>query len=545
MSVRFSQAQVAFAALGLLATLAAAPALGCTSYLVTSGASADGSTMITYSADSHDLYGELYFAPGASFGPVAMRDIVEWDTGKLLGRIPQAAVTHTRVGNVNEHQVSIGESTFGGREELAEPAGILDYGSLMYIALERAKTAREAIAVITDLVGRFGYASTGESISIADPREAWILEIIGKGKGRTGAVWVAVRVPDGHVSAHANQARIRAFPRDEPDRAIYSQDVVSFAREMGWFAGEDADFSFADAYAPIDFGALRFCEARVWSFFRRVAPSMEWSLAQIDGRDLDRRLPLSIKPDAKLSVRDVMELMRDHFEGTELDLSRGVGAGPFSCPYRWRPMTWKVDDKAYVHERAVSTQQTGFSFVSQLRSWLPGSIGGVHWFGFDDTYSTVYVPIYAGIREVPPTFATGVADLGTFSWDSAFWVFNWVANTAYSRYSDMIVDIQTVQRELEGSFLAAQQEIEDAALELHRRSPGLARDYLTRYSVARGEQTTARWRKLGEQLLVKYLDGNVKDAQGKVTHPPYSDAWYREIVEGEGATKAVPEAPKP
>lgn len=545
MSVRFSQAQVAFAALGLLATLAAAPALGCTSYLVTSGASADGSTLITYSADSHDLYGELYFAPGASFGPVAMRDIVEWDTGKLLGRIPQAAVTHTRVGNVNEHQVSIGESTFGGREELAEPAGILDYGSLMYIALERAKTAREAIAVITDLVGRFGYASTGESISIADPREAWILEIIGKGKGRTGAVWVAVRVPDGHVSAHANQARIRAFPRDEPDRAIYSQDVVSFAREMGWFAGEDADFSFADAYAPIDFGALRFCEARVWSFFRRVAPSMEWSLAQIDGRDLDRRLPFSIKPDAKLSVRDVMELMRDHFEGTELDLSRGVGAGPFSCPYRWRPMTWKVDDKAYVHERAVSTQQTGFSFVSQLRSWLPGSIGGVHWFGFDDTYSTVYVPIYAGIREVPPTFATGVADLGTFSWDSAFWVFNWVANTAYSRYSEMIVDIQTVQRELEGSFLAAQQEIEDAALELHRRSPGLARDYLTRYSVARGEQTTARWRKLGEQLLVKYLDGNVKDAQGKVTHPPYSDAWYREIVEGEGATKAVPEAPKP
>ncbi len=545
MSVRSSQAHVALAALGLLATLAAAPAFCCTSYLVTSGASADGSTMITYSADSHDLYGELYFAPGASFGPVAMRDIVEWDTGKLLGRIPQAAVTYTRVGNVNEHQVSIGESTFGGREELAEPAGILDYGSLMYIALERAKTAREAIAVITDLVGRFGYASTGESISIADPREAWILEIIGKGKGRTGAVWVAVRVPDGHVSAHANQARIRAFPRDEPDRAIYSQDVVSFAREMGWFAGEDADFSFADAYAPIDFGALRFCEARVWSFFRRVAPSMEWSLAQIDGRDLGRRLPLSVKPDAKLSVHDVMELMRDHFEGTELDLSRGVGAGPFSCPYRWRPMTWKVDDKAYVHERAVSTQQTGFSFVSQLRSWLPGSIGGVHWFGFDDTYSTVYVPIYAGIREVPPTFATGVADLGTFSWDSAFWVFNWVANTAYSRYSDMIVDIQAVQRELEGSFLAAQQEVEDAALELHRRSPGLARDYLTRYSVARGEQTTARWRRLGEQLLVKYLDGNVKDAQGKVTHPPYSDAWYREIVEGEGATKAVPEPPKP
>lgn len=545
MNPRASQACATLAVLALLAAIAPTPALACTNYLVTKGASADGSTMITYAADSHELYGELYFAPGGTFGSGAMRDIIEWDTGKFLGRIPQPAVTHTRVGNINEHQVSIGETTFGGREELAKTEGMIDYGSLMYVALERAKTAREAIGVIADLVERYGYASTGESFSIADPNETWILETVGKGEGQKGAVWVAVRVPDGFVSAHANQARIRTFPRNKPNEALYAKDVVSFAREKGWFEGEDADFSFADTYAPLDFGAARFCEARVWSFFRRVAPSMGWTLSQIDGSHLDQRLPLWIKPDAKLAVHDVMELMRDHFEGTELDMTKGVGAGPFACPYRWRPMTWKVDDKSYVHERAVSTQQTGFSFVSQMRSWLPDPIGGVHWFGFDDTYSTVYVPIYAGIKEVPPTFATGVADLETFSWDSAFWIFNWVANTAYSRYSDMIVDIQTVQRELEGSFLAEQPEIEGAALDLYKRSPGLARDYLTRYSVERGERTTARWRKLGEQLLVKYMDGNVKDAQGHVTHPKYPDSWYREIVAEEGAAKAMPEEPKP
>ncbi len=531
---------LAVPAAALLAALLAAPAPACTNYLITKGASADGSTMITYSADSHELYGELYFAPGATYGPGAMRDIVEWDTGKFLGRIPQPSTTYTRVGNMNEHQVSVGETTFGGREELAKPAGIIDYGSLMYIALERAKTAREAIQVMTSLVERFGYASTGESFSVADPNEAWILEMIGKGEGQKGALWVAVKVPDGYVSGHANQARIRTFPQDDPTRALFAKDVISFARDKGWFKGKDAEFSFSDTYAPLEFGGARFCEARVWSYFRRVAPSQKWTVDQIDGSNLDKRIPLWIKPDKKISVHDTMELMRDHFEGTELDLSKGVGAGPFACPYRWRPMTWKVDDKEYVHERAVSTQQTGFSFVSQLRSWLPDPIGGVLWFGLDDTYSTVYTPMYAGIQEVPPSFAVGVADLETFSWNSAFWVFNWVANTAYSRYSDMIVDIQTVQRELEGSFLAEQAQVDDAAADLHKRSPGLARDYLTRYSVERGEKVTARWKKLGEQLLVKYMDGNVKDSQGHVTHPRYPDSWYRAIVVEEGVRKAVP-----
>ena len=536
---------LAVPAVALLSAALAAPAPACTNYLITKGASADGSVMITYAADSHELYGELYFAPGATYGPGAMRDVVEWDTGKFLGRIPQPSVTYTRVGNMNEHQVSIGETTYGGREELAKPAGIVDYGSLMYIALERAKTAREAIQVMTSLTDRFGYASTGESFSIADPEEAWILEMIGKGEGQKGAVWVAVKVPDGYVSAHANQARIRTFPLKDPARAIYAKDVISFAREKGWFSGKDEEFSFADTYAPLEFGGARFCEARVWSFFRRVAPSMKWTVDQIDGSNLENRLPLWIKPDKKISVHDTMELMRDHFEGTELDMTQGIGAGPFACPYRWRPMTWKVDDKAYVHERAVSTQQTGFSFVSQMRSWLPSPIGGVHWFGLDDTYSTVYTPMYAGIKAVPPSFAVGVADLHTFSWDSAFWVFNWVANTAYSRYSDMIVDIQTVQRELEGSFLAEQAEIDGAAADLFKRSPGLARDYLTRYSVERGELVTARYKKLGESLLVKYMDGNVKDAQGHVTHPRYPDSWYRAIVADEGAKKAVPEEKKP
>ena len=535
------RAPIALALLAVWAGSLASPVAACTNYLITKGASADGSVMSTYAADAHELYGELYYLPGATFGPGAMRDVVEWDTGKLLDRIPQPAVTFTRVGNLNEHQVSIGETTYGGRKELEGPSGTIDYGSLMYIALERAKTAREAIQVMTNLTTAYGYASVGESFSIADPDEAWILEMIGKGKDQKGALWVAVRLPDGTVSAHANQARIRTFPLNDPSRALYAKDVIAFAREKGWFQGKDEEFSFADTYAPIDFGAIRFCEARVWSFFRRVAPSQGWTYDQISGAALDKRLPLWIKPDKKLSAHDVMELMRDHFEGTEIDMTKGLGAGPFACPYRWRPMTWKVDGKEYVHERAVSTQQTGCTYVAQSRGWLPDPVGGVLWFGVDDTFSTVYVPMYAGLREVPRSFAVGTADFETFSWDSAFWVFNWVANMAYARYSDMIVDVQTVQRELEGTFLAEQAEVDGAAADLFKRSPGLARDYLTRYSVERGERVTARWRKLGEQLLLKYLDGNVRDAQGKVQHPTYPEPWYRALVAAEGAMKAAPE----
>jgi len=502
----------------------------CTNILVTRGASADGSVFVAYASDSHEFYGDLYFAEAQDHPPGSMREIIEWDTGKRLGEIPQVSHTYRVVGLMNEHQVMVGETTFGGRKELAGPSGIVDYGSLMFIALERSRTAREAIRVMAEVVGRYGYASSGESISVADPREAWVFEIVGKGKGETGAVWVALRVPDGEISAHANQARIRRFPLDDPERCLHAPDVVEFARSKGWYTGPDAAFSFADTYAPLDFGAIRFCEARVWSVFRRAAPSLGFGVEYADGRHPEKRLPFSVRPDRKLGVADVFALMRDHFEGTPLDLSRGVGAGPFHCPYRWRPLTWKVDGKRYVNERAISTQQTGFSFVSQAREALPDPIGGVHWFGVDDTYSTVYVPVYCGVERVPGAYAQGVADLHHFSWNSAFWVFNWVANFAYSRYDDMIGDIRRVQQELEGTFLAVQPEVEAAALEYYGRSPRLARDFLTRYSVEQGRRVVARWRKLGTELLVRYMDGNVKDHRGNVTHPPYPEDWYRRIA---------------
>ncbi|MGC8917492.1 MAG: dipeptidase [Thermoanaerobaculum sp.] len=524
------------------ALLAALPkvAAPCTNILVTKGATADGSTFISYAADSHELYGELYFTPAATYPPGATRAIVEWDTGKFLGRIPQPPVTYQVVGNMNEFQVSIGETTFGGREEL-KGSGMIDYGSLMYIALERAKTARDAIKVMTELVAEYGYASTGESFSIADPNEVWILEMIGKGKDDKGAVWVAMRVPDGTVAAHANQARIRRFPLNDPQNCLFSPDVIEFARKKGWFTGKDEEFSFADTYAPYDFGAARFCEARVWSVFRRVSPSLKLGVEYVDGSHLDLRLPFSVKPDRKLTVADMFALMRDHYEGTPLDMTKDVGAGPFACPYRWRPMEWEVDGQKYVHERAISTQQTGFSFVAQMRSHLPNPIGGVLWFGVDDTYTTVYIPMYCGIRSVPKPFAVGTGDFSRFSWDSAFWVFNFVANWAYSRYADMIQDIQPVQQELEGSFLARQGEVEAAALAFYRQSPELAREFLTRYSVEEGEKVVARWRKLGEFLIWKYLDGNVRDSQGNVTHPRYPDDWYRRIVRERGDAIRVPQ----
>lgn len=531
-------------ALPVTAALVAPPVLACTSMLVNKGATTDGATLMTYSADAHELYGELYYTPARRHAPGAMRDIIEWDTGKFLGRIPEAPVTYSVVGNMNEHQLSIGESTFTGREELEGPAGIVDYGSLIYIALERAKTAREAIQVMTSLVAEHGYASTGETFSIADPKEAWLLEMIGKGKGQKGAVWVARRLPEGYLSAHANQARITQFPLNDPENALYSKDVISFAREKGWFKGADTDFSFADAYHPLDFGGQRFSEARVWSIFRRAAPSLKLGVEYANGSAPGKRLPLWVKPDKKLSVQDTMALMRDHFEGTPLDMTKDVGAGPYAAPYRWRPMMWEVDGKKYVHERAISTQQTGFSLVAQLRASMPAPIGGVLWFGVDDTSMTVYTPMYAGIREVPKNFAQGVASRGQFSWDSSFWVFNWVSNQAYARWSDMVVDVQREQNALEGQFLADQAAIEQAALELYKRSPEEARRYLTDYSVKQGEKVHSRWRKLGENLLVKYIDGNVRDEQGKVNHPKYPESWYRRIAQEKGQALEMPPEPK-
>ena len=514
---------------------------GCTNYLVTKGASVDGSTMITYSADSHELYGELAIHPAADYFEGTMLNIFDGDSGKYLGQIKQAAHTYSVVGLMNEHQVTIGETTFGGREELMDPKAIMDYNSLMVVALQRAKTAREAIKVMTDLVAEYGYASSGESMSVADPNEAWIFEIISKGPEKKGAVWVALRIPDGYVSGHANQARIRQIPFADKLNCMYAPDVITFARDKKYFEGKDEDFSFVEAYAPPDFGGYRACEARVWSMFNRItktSKAMDKYLDYAMGHNPKNPMPLWIKPDKKLSVRDVMELMRDHFEGTPMDMTNDIGAGPFVLPYRWRPMEWKIDDKKdaqkYFNERAVSTQQTGYSFVSQCRSWLPNPIGGIIWFGFDDTFTTVYVPMYCGIKKAPSTFATGVANFSKFSWKSGFWVFNFVANYAYSRYCDMIQDIQPVQRQLEGKFMADVPEIDKAAQTYYKTSPELARDYLTNYSTTEGDAVVARWKELGEFLIWKYLDGNVRDSNGGVTHPPYPKAWYERIIKETG-----------
>ena len=517
----------------------------CTNFLVGKAASADGSTIISYSADSHLLYGELYHWPAAVYPKGGILDIREWDTRKFLGRIDQVERTYNVVGNINEHQLCIGETTFGGRHELVDSTGIVDYGSLMFIALQRSKTAREAMQVMTDLVKEYGYHSSGESFSIADPNEVWILEMIGKGPGRKGAVWVAVRLPDDCISGHANQSRIRTFSLKDKNNCIYSPDVISFAREMGYFSGKDAEFSFADAYAPEDFSAVRACEARVWSFFRKYDSNMDKYLPYLNGETKDR-LPLWIKPNRKVSVQDVQSAMRDRFEGTDLDMTKDPGAGPFECPYRWRPMTYVIDGVEYFNERAVATQQTGFSFTAQMRSWLPNEVGGVLWFGVDDVASSVYVPMYCCMTETPLCFRAGNGDLLHYSPTSAFWIFNRVTNAAYGKYNYMIKDIQKVQRELEISFSENQLTIEKTAVEMYLKDKAQAIAFLTDYSCKQAESTIERWRKLDEYLLVKYIDGNIKkEKDGKFEtdqngspvfplQPGYSEEFYREIINKTG-----------
>jgi len=518
----------------LILAVMAVQSIACTNFLITKGASETGSTMITYAADAHVLYGELYYTPAADHLPGEMLDVHEWDTGDYLGQIKQVPHTYSVVGNMNEHQLSIGETTWGGRKELRDNKAIIDYGSLMYITLQRAKTAREAVKVMADLVEEYGYYSSGESFSIADPNEVWIMEMISKGPEKKGAVWVARKVPDGYVSGHANQARIRQFPLNDKKNTMYEKDVIKLARDMGWFDGKDKDFSFADTYAPLDYGALRFCEARVYAMFNRIAPSKKMSMDYVKAVEGAKPMPLWIKPDEKLNARDVQELMRDHFEGTDFDMTKDIGAGPYNLPYRWRGLTWDVDSVKYCNERATSTQQTGFSFVAEARSWLPNPIGGILWFSVDDTYSTVYVPMYCGINKVPHAFAVGTGDFDTFTWESAFWVFNFVSNYTYSRYSDMIQDVQKVQRELEGRFASEVKNVDAAAVKLYEDSPQQAIDYLTNYSCERGQYTVKRWKKLGEFLIYKYLDGNVKDEHGKVTHPGYPKSWYEKVVKETG-----------
>lgn len=529
-----------------IAFLKYADSYSCTNILISKGATIDGSSVITYAADSHSLYGELYYYPASDYKAGTLLDIYEWDTGKYLGKIHQIPHTYSVVGNINEHQLAIGETTYGGRTELADSTAILDYGSLIYITLQRARTARAAIDTIASLMSMYGYCSQGETFSISDPNEVWIMDIIGKGspeivkdkygkiiksKYSKGAVWVARRIPDGYISAHANQARIRQFPLNDSENCLYAKDVISFAKEKGWFKGEDKDFSFADTYAPLNFESLRFCEARVYSVFNRAAKSLNLSPDYAKGINGAAPLPLWIKPDKKLSLQDVIGFMRDHYEGTDLDMTQDIGAGPYKCPYRWRPLTWEVDSVEYFNERAISTQQTGFSFVAQSRSSLPDCIGGVLWFGVDDTYSTVYVPMYCSITNIPECFAVKNGDLFTYSPTSAFWAFNFVSNFAYSRYSDMIIDIQGVQKELENKFLALQPAIEKAANELvHAGNITLAKQYLNDYSANQAEITTSKWQKLGQDLLVKYMDGNIKTPDKKVLHPPYPMWWYKAVA---------------
>ena len=520
-------------------------AFPCTNFLIGKKASTDGSTMISYSADSYNLYGELYHWPAQKYNAGDILKVYEWDSGKYLGEIPQVMQTYNVMGNMNEYQVAIGETTFTGRSELSDSTGIMDYGSLIYITLQRAKTAREAISIMTKLVKDHGYYSTGESFSIADPNEVWVMELIGKGVGNKGAVWVAIRIPDDCVSAHANQARIQQFPLNDPENCLYSPDVISFAREKGYYTGSDADFSFAQAYAPLDFGALRFCEARVWSFFNHVNKNMAKFVTYAKGETTDP-MPLYIKPDKKLSMRDVQGYMRDHYEGTDLDWSNEYGAGPFNSPYRWSPLTWKVDSVEYCNERPISTQQTGFSFVSQSRSWLPNEIGGIIWFGIDDAAQSVYYPIYVGNTTVPEAMKVGNGDLLNFTWESAFWIHNWVSNMVYDRYSDKIVHVNDLQEKLEGSFEANQSTIEKEALALYEKSKPEAINFLTKYSNTNVVNGLSEWKKMGEYMMVKYVDGVVKKEENgefkrnehgepaSPNRPGYSNKHYRKVIEETG-----------
>jgi len=543
----------------MIAGVALPIASACTNFLITKGASKDGSTMITYSADSHVLYGELYYWPERDWEPGSILEVYEWDTGKFLGTIPQVEHTYNVVGNMNNHQLAIGETTYGGRRELRSE-GIIDYGSLIYITLQRARNAREAIKTMSELVEEYGYCSSGESFSIADKNEVWIMELIGKGPDKKGAVWVARRIPDGYISGHANQARITTFPLadgklsitskeldkifDPSVETVYAYDIIELAREKGWYEGKDKNFSFSDTYAPVDFGAARFCEARVWAMFNRVNDEMGKYLDYAMGLDLEERMPLWIKPDEKLSAHDVMELMRDYYQDTPMDMSKDIGAGPFASTVRWRPMTWEVNGETYFNERATSTQQTGFSFVAQCRNWLPDPVGGIFWFGVDDTYYTVYSPMYCGMHEVPHSYEKGNGDIMNFSDDAAFWVFNQVSNFAYHRRMPMEDDIKNKQRELEKRYVAETAMIDKIAAELYKTDPSIAVKYITDYSVEAGNNTVSEWKDFYAFLFTKYMDGNVKEKSEvpegyiyvtpKLSQPGYSKEWYENIVKTTG-----------
>lgn len=537
------------------------PTFGCTNFIVGKNASADGSVLISYAADNYGMFGTLYHRSAARHQKGDMRPVIYWDTNQPLGSIPEAAVTYNVVGNVNENQVAIAETTFGGREELVDTTGRMDYGSMIYIALERARTAREAIKIMTSLADEYGYNSEGESFTIADKNEAWIMDLIGKGPANKGAVWVAVRVPDDCICAHANQSRIHKFI-GLYDRAnvMYAKDVVRFARQRGWFSGHDEDFDFADAYCPADFGARRFCEARVWSFFNRWSDGMDKYIDYAAGiKNVDAQgkklepMPLFVKPNRKLSVRDIIKSMRDHYEGTPFDMAVDAGAGTYVAPYRPSPLTWKYDGREYFNERPASTQQSGFVFVAQLRSSLPDAVGGVLWFGNDDANMVAFTPMYCCIKQSPECYTrqSGGDDV-TFSWKSAFWVCNWVSNMVYPRYSQMFPDLEKHRLALEDSYFSRQRSVEAEAQRLYSESPDKAVSYLTEYSDTLAESMLQSWCQLGEYLIVKYNDQVVKPERnghflrskyglGETVVRPGFDKSYRKIVTSETGDKyAVP-----
>lgn len=562
-------------------------ASSCTNFLVSKGASADGSTIVTYAADSHQLYGSLYYWAARDWTPGTLLDVYEWDTGKYLGKIDQISHTYQVTGNINEHQLVIGETTYGGLEVLGSQTGaIVDYGSLIYITLQRAKNAREAIKTMAELVEKYGYASSGESFSIADGNEVWIMDLIGKGdfktkdgKNEKGAVWVALRIPEGYVAAHANHARITTFPFqkknkfDDPNaNCFHSSDVISFAINNKLYEGPAEKFSFSDVYAPVEFSAARFAELRVWAFFNKVSSEFRnnknnWEYATGNIKHAvtykegpmkpenfpTHRMPLWVKVDQKLDVHSIMNYMRDHLEGTELDMAKDAGAEPFGLPYRWRPLTWKVDDKNYLNERVTATQQTGFSFVAQSRSWLPAPIGGLFWFGVDDAASTVYTPIYCGINKIPVEFAENNGSMIAWSDNSAFWIFNMVTNWAYTRYNVIHPEIHNYQQQLEAGYIKQVKDIDEKAKTLYAENKDKAIQYVTDYSVSTASKLVADWKQFFQYLFMKYMDGNVKDAADmklkdsgtnkgipNVKYPGYSEEWKRNVINKTGDKLLIP-----
>ncbi len=523
---------------------AAGYAAACTNFIVGKKASADGSVICSYSADDYGMFQSLCHYPAGRHAKGEMRQVYDWDTNVYHGEIPEAEETYNVIGNINEYQVTIGETTFGGREEMVDSTGILDYGSLIYIALQRSRTAREAISVMTTLAETYGYNSEGETFTICDPDEAWIMEMMGCGPGSKSVVWVALRVPDDAICAHANQSRIRTFNQKDRQNVICSKNVVKYARKMGWYDGKDADFSFCDTYAAPDFGGRRFCEARVWTFFNRFSSDMARYVPYAEGKVKDAEpMPLWIVPDRKVSVRDVEDAMRDHYEGTPFALDSDIGGGIWQMPYRPTPLTFTVDGRSCFNERPVSTQQPGFVYVSQMRSWLPREIGGVLWWGNDDGNMVAFTPVYCATDKVPACYATPGADALTFSMDNAYWVCNWVSNMVYPRYSLMFPSLKEVRDSLDASYFEAQPRVEARAAELYRQNPDEARAYLTAYTGDKAAQMLARWKQLAFHLIVKYNDMIVKpeDSNGtflrtkeglgaKVKRPGYPENYARELI---------------